>query len=121
MFLSTRVKLILAEEPATVLPGVKVSLYDRDQQDEDDLLATEVTNHRGEIHFGFDSDIYTDAEDQELWRVDSLPDLFVVVYDREDQVVMSTREEALQDKLPKLITVPVSKELVDKHGLLSEG
>ena len=118
MVLTTRVKLVLSSSPATGIPGVKVSLFDRDIQDEDDFLATAVTDDQGEIFFSFDSDQYTDAEEQELWRLESLPDLYVKVYDAYGQVVLSTRSETHEDKLPKLITVPISQELVEKHGLM---
>jgi len=53
MLLTTRVKLVLSSSPGTGIPGVKVSLYDRDIQDEDDFLATAVTDDQGEIFFSF--------------------------------------------------------------------
>jgi hypothetical protein len=118
MLLTTRVKFVLAESPTTGIPGVKVELYDRDSNDEDDLLATEVSDDQGEILFSFDSEEYADAEDQELWRLESLPDQYVKVYDAQGQIVLSTRSETLEDQLPKLITVPISQELVDQHGLM---
>jgi hypothetical protein len=118
MLLTTRVKLVLAESPTTCIPGVKVELYDRDSNDEDDWLAAAISDDQGEILFSYDSEEYTDAEDQELWRLESLPDLYVKVYNTQDQVVLSTRSDTLEDKLPKLITVPISQELVDQHGLM---
>jgi len=118
MLLTTRVKLVLSNSPGTGIPGVKVSLYDRDIQDEDDFLATAVTDNQGEIFFNFNSEQYTDAEEKDIWRLESLPDLYVKVYDARDQVVLSTRSETLEDKLPKLLTVPISQELVEKHGLM---
>lgn len=51
MLLTTRVKLVLSSSPGTAIPGVKVSLYDRDIQNEDDFLATAVTDDHGEIYF----------------------------------------------------------------------
>ena len=118
MLLTTRVKLVLAEAPDTGIPGVKVSLYDRDIHDEDDWLGTDTTDDQGEILFIFESEQYTDAEDQPEWRIDSLPDLFVIVYDAQDQVVFSTRSEALQNNLPRRYVVEVSRELAEKHGLM---
>ena len=114
MLLTTRVKLVLSSSPGTGIPGVKVSLYDRDIQDEDDFLATAVTDDQGEIFFSFDS------EEKDLWRLESLPDLYVKVYDARGQVVLSTKSETLDDKLPKLITIPISQELVEKHGLMPD-
>ena len=63
MLLTTRMKLVLAGEPETPLPGVKVALYDRDEADPDDHLDTGVTDAQGEVLFKFDSERYTDAED----------------------------------------------------------
>jgi hypothetical protein len=118
MLLTTRVRLVLAESPTTGIPGTKVSLFDRDLNDQDDWLATAVTDEQGEILFSYDSEQYTDAEDQELWRLESLPDLYVKVYDAHDQVVLSTHSETLEDKLPTLITIPISQALVEEHGLM---
>lgn len=117
MLLTTRVRLVLAESPTVGIPGVKVSLFDRDIHDPDDFLATEVTDDQGEIFFSFDSEDYTDAEDKELWRLESLPDLYIKIYDAQDQVVLSSRSETQEDKLPSLITIPISQELLEKHGL----
>jgi hypothetical protein len=64
--------------------------------------------------------IYRDAEDRELWRLESLPELYVKVYDAHDQIVLSTLSETQADKLPKLITVLVSQALVDQHGLMHD-
>ena len=116
MLLTTRVKLVLAETPTVGLPGVTVALYDRDIEDEDDHLGTETTDERGEALFSYDSSLYTDAEDQPDWKADSLPDLFVIVYDTQGQPVLSTRSEALQDQLPRLLTVPIPRALAEQHG-----
>ena len=120
MLLTTRVKLFTDGNRGKPLPGVKVSLYDRDNSDDDDLLATATTDEVGEIFFSYDSDLYTDTEDQPSWYIDSLPDLFVIVYDAKDQVVISTRAKTRQDKLVRVIEVPISQELVAKHGLISD-
>jgi hypothetical protein len=118
MLITTRVRLVLAESPAIVIPGVKVELYDRDLNDQDDLLASALTDERGEILFRYDSEEYTDAEDQELWRLESLPDLYVKVYDAQDRLVLSTRSETQADRLPKLVTIPINQTLAEEHGLL---
>jgi len=118
MLLTTRVKLFAAENPHTPLPNIKVSLFDRDLNDEDDLLATEITDNKGEIFFGFESDRYTDTEDQPSWKIDSLPDLYVVVYDSHNQVVLSTLEDTKQDRILRLIEVPIIQELITEHALL---
>ena len=93
-------------------------MFDKDTHDEYDLLATETTDAGGEIFFGFDSERYTDTEDRPEWKIDSLPELYVVVYDSQYLVVLSTRDQALQDKLMRLIEVPISQELITQHGLM---
>ena len=118
MLLTTRVRLVLSGPPNTAIPGVKVSLYDRDIQNEDDFLSTGTTDDQGEITFRFESEVYPDAEENELWRLESLPDLYVKVYDAHGQILLSTRSETLEDQLPKLITIPISQELVEKHVLM---
>jgi hypothetical protein len=112
------VKLVLSEVPGPGLPGVKVSLYDRDTHDEDDLLVTSVTDAQGEIFFSFESIDYTDAEVSPSWRTDSMPDLYVVIFDAAGDAVHSTRSETLQDKLPKLLIIPIDRALAEKHNLL---
>lgn len=118
MLLTTRVKLVLAESPTVGLAGVKVALFDQDIHDEDDLLGSGVTDAKGEYLFAYDSSLYTDTEDKDDWTIASLPDLYVVVYDGSGQVVLTTREQTRQDKLPKLLTIPISRELAEQRHLL---
>ena len=118
MLLTTRVKLFVSQEPETPIRGVKVVLFDRDENDEDDWLATENTDANGEIFFSFQSEQYTDTEDQPAWELDSLPDYYVMVYDSKDQLVISTREQTIPDKLVREISVPFSRELAQEHRLL---
>lgn len=120
MILVVRVKLVLAEKAAQALPGVKMNLYDRDQLDQDDYLGSEVTDDSGEARFVFDSVQYTDREDQPAWRLESMPDLYVKVYGRLGEVVLSTREQVLIDDLPDVITVAVPKSLAEQHGLIAD-
>ena len=117
MLLTARVKLFVAEKPESPIPNVKVSMYDRDEGDEDDLLATEMTDENGEIFFGFDSDLSTAIEAPPQWKTDSLPDLYVMVYDAQDRIVLSTREQTVEDKLVSIMEVAVSEELVRDHNL----
>ncbi len=116
MYLTTRVKLVLAENPEAGIQGVKVSLFDQDIQDDDDFLTTGITDARGEIFFRFDSKQYTDAEDQPQWKTESLPDLFIIAYDASGKEVFSSRSEAIQDKLPRLITIPFKREQAVDYG-----
>lgn len=124
MILVVRVKLVVVEEasdvlPGNILPGVKLALYDRDISDEDDFLASGVTGENGEARLVFDSDQYTDQEDQPAWRLDSMPDLYVKVYNHQGVEIYSTRDRTVDDRLPDLITVALPKELADQHHLLT--
>jgi hypothetical protein len=118
MILAVRVQLTLAEDPTVPLPNVRLSLYDRDENDPDDFLAQGVTNERGEILLSFDSDRYTDREDQEKWRTESLPELYVVVHGKDGQAILSTRAQAQIDKLPRALRVAVPQALGREEGLL---
>jgi hypothetical protein len=119
MLLTARIKFVLSEDQNTGIPGVKVSLFDRDIQDEDDFLATGITDSKGEILFSFDSEQYTDVEDQPLWQKESLPDLFIIAYDASGVQVFSTRSEAIQDKLIRVATFPFNREKALKYGWIS--
>lgn len=118
MLLTTRMKLALAEAPETPLAGVRIALYDRDEADPDDHLDSGVTDAQGEILFKFESGRYTDAEDGPSWRLESLPDLYVVIYDAQGRVVCTTRAQVMQDKLPKRFTIAVSRALAEEYGLM---
>jgi len=118
MFLVTKLRLLLDETTEIPLPGVKVALFDRDEADPDDHLASDFTNEHGEILFKFDSSRYTDEEDSPSWRLDSLPDLYVVIYDAYDQVIYGTRSVYMKDKLPKEFTIRLHRDLAEQHGLL---
>jgi hypothetical protein len=118
MFMTTRMKLVMDGGSETPLSGVKVALYDRDEIGYDDYLDTGITDANGEILFKFDSTRYTDAEDSPSWRLDSLPDLYVVIYDAQDRKIYTTRSDAMQDKLPKQFTITLTRSLVEKHALV---
>lgn len=117
MKLMMRVQLVHAADHKKPLPNLKVSLFDRDWKSEDDLLGTGVTDARGEIYFQFDEKKYKDSEDGPDWRIESLPDLYVKVYDDKDNEVYSTREVAERDKFPQLMVVPVPRSIVEKLGI----
>lgn len=118
MRLAVRIQLTTSEEPALPLANVRLSLYDRDENDPDDYLAEGVTNDHGEVLLSFDSDRYTDQEDQEKWRTESLPDLYVIVYSSDGQQVLSTRAQAQIDKIPRLIQVSIPQALAQEKGLM---
>ena len=110
MLLTTRMKLVLEDAPETPVSGVKVALYDRDEGDPDDFLDSGVTDDGGEIPFRFDSSRYTDKEDSPSWRLESLPDLYIKIFNAQGEEVYSTRTNTMQDKLPKRFTVTIGRE-----------
>jgi hypothetical protein len=118
MVLATRVKVVLAESGAG-LPGVKIALYDRDVLSTDDHLGTGVTDARGEFVFSYDSQQFSDSEDGPDWKIASLPDLYVVVSDATGAEVLNQRSKALEDQLPKLITVAIPRALAEQHQLIA--
>ena len=118
MILAVRIQVTIPGDPAIPLNNVRLSLYDRDENDPDDFLAEGITNEHGEILLSFDPDRYTDREDQEKWRTESLPDLFVIVFGPDGQVIHSTRAQAQIDKLPRVIQVVLSRELARANGLI---
>jgi hypothetical protein len=129
MLLATRIKFVFSEnDNASIqnvsilnapIPGVKVSLFDRDDQDEDDFLASGTTDAKGEILFSFYSEQYTDEEDQPLWQKESLPDLYIVAYDASGKQVFSTRAEAIEDKLIRVKTYPFTRAQALEYGWIT--
>lgn len=118
MILVVRIRLVLAEYPTRVLKGVKVALFDRDLSDQDDHLGSGLADDNGEARIVFDSDQYTDREDQPAWRVESLPDLYVILYNSRGEAVFSTRRQVVADDLPDVITVAVPTSVAQEHGLI---
>ena len=119
MILAVRIKLVVAETPEIPLPGAKVALYDRDERSMDDFLGTGVTNEKGEVRIAFESEAYTDEEDLPLWKLDSLPELYVMVYSPAGEVMLTTRQEAEPDNLPQQVVVGVPEETARRFGLLA--
>jgi hypothetical protein len=119
MVLATRVRVVLAETPHVGLSGVRVALYDRDVLSADDHLGSGVTDARGEYVFSYNSDLFTDSEDGPDWKIASLPDLYVIVYNAAGAEVFNQRAQALEDQLPKLISITIPRALALEHGLLS--
>ena len=112
MFYTTCVKVV-REGSSQPLPGVRVSLYDKDMFSKDDLLGSGETDGSGEAHFRFTTEQFDD-EDQFLRGV--FPDLYAVVHAPDGSVAVSTRAEA-QDNLPRrTITGPVPAQVADQHG-----
>jgi hypothetical protein len=120
MLLFTRIRLVLEDAPEMGIPGVQLVLYDRDEGDEDDRLASGVTDASGEVLLKFDSKSYMDSEDQDQWRIDSLPDLYVVAKDKHGETILSTRSQAMANEMPDRLTVPVSRSLAEEAGWITQ-
>jgi hypothetical protein len=118
MILAARIKLVIAETPEIPLAGVKVALYDRDERSMDDFLGTGTTNAMGEVRIAFESEAYADEEDLPAWRLDALPDLYVMVYSPDNTVILTTREEVDWNHLPEQIVVGVPEETARSHQLI---
>ncbi|MFN8470907.1 MAG: hypothetical protein U0822_01695 [Anaerolineae bacterium] len=118
MEIMTRVKLVLADAPKTGIPGVKMSLFDKDVTNPDDYLGAGVTDENGEVLFAYDSSAFVDSEDGPEWSIASLADLFVVVYDASGAEVLNTRDQTVDDKLPARLVISIDRTLAEKHGLL---
>ena len=118
MQVMTRVKLVLTETPQTGVPGAKVALYDRDHTNPDDFLGTGVTDDQGEVLFTYDSSAFADNEDGPDWSMASLPDLYVIVYNAAGEEVLNTRQQTVDDQLPRRLMVSIDRDLAQRHGLL---
>ena len=115
MYYTTTVKLVLAESPSSPLSNVKVALYDRDRITPDDLLGTSETDAAGEARFQYTTEMFDDLDEK---IGGEMPELYAVVYDAGQKVVLSTRSEAEENLARKRITVPVPQELAARHQLL---
>ena len=58
------------------------------------------------------------VKDLSLWKIGSLPDLYIMVYNADEEVILSSREEAEENNLAQSITIGIPKYLVERHRLL---
>jgi hypothetical protein len=107
MYFSTVVRVVAADTSRGI-PGAKVSLFDRDSFTPDDRLGTGTTDEKGEVRFEYTSEQFVDIDDR-LGGV--FPELYAVVYDAHDEVVLSTRADAVDNTPRKYMTVTVPVEL----------
>lgn len=111
----TKVKLHVAGEPNEWIASAIVCLYDRDRLTKDDHLGMNITNPYGEAVFRFTGADYLDIDD----RIGgSLPELYVKVFDAEGRCVVSTRADAVRNRVPELIRIPIEREVAERHGLI---
>jgi hypothetical protein len=110
MYFSTVVR-VLAAGSGRGIAGAKVSLFDRDAFTPDDLLGTGTTDGSGEVRFDYTSEKFVDIDDH-LGGV--FPELYAVVYDAEGRVVVSTKDDTVDNTPRKFITVAVPADLVGR-------
>ena len=111
----TTVKLYVEEDPTEWISCAVVYLYDRDRLSRDDFLGMDITDAYGEARFRFTSAQFLDFDD----RVGGpLPELFVKVFGRDDELMLSTRATAARNQVPMLIRVGIPRDLALQHRLL---
>lgn len=121
----TTVELFI-RETRQPLPGIKVALYDRDRRSQDDLLGEVVTDRDGKAQFDFSTQDFVDrfglfddtAFTFPYFNLDNLPDLYVVIYNLQNEPIMSTRRRARENSVPITLPVSISRNLAIKHHLI---
>lgn len=119
----TTVRVLIAESRKPVV-GVKVGLFDRDENSADDSLGAGSTNRYGEVDFHYrtrdfaDDVLGTSDEGIKLLGRDTVPDLYAVIYNREGEIIISTRDQATQNKASLHLTVYVEQDLAAQHSLI---
>ena len=98
----TTVVKVVEEGSARPLPGLQVSLFDRDTFSRDDLLGSAETGESGEARFDYKSEDFVDLDDR-LGGV--FPELYVVVYGADGAQLHSTKADAVNNTPRKFITV----------------
>ena len=118
---------LLTSESRTPLIGVKVALYDRDEHSPDDLLGTGKTSRIGEVDFRYSTRDFTDgplglADDGKIRLRDSdtTPDLYVIVYNANDEVVASTRDDTRDNFAAGHILILLDEEIVQTNHFITE-
>jgi hypothetical protein len=114
MHYTTTIRVVL-EGSSSPLSNVKVALYDRDRLSRDDLLGTAHTDTNGEARIQYNTEDFSDIEDS---LRNSMPELYAVVYDDKDEVVVSTRSEASENNPRKQVLVRVPQQLAQSHRLV---
>lgn len=115
MFYTTVVKVVL-EGTRQPIPGVSVSLYDRDRFSKDDLLGSGQTDAGGEARFRFTTEQFQDLDDAAASLRGTFPDLYAVVHAPDGATLVTTRAEA-HDNLPRReIVIAVPDDAAAQHG-----
>lgn len=117
----TTVVRVVREGGSQGLPGVRVSLYDRDRFSKDDILGSGDTDAAGEVRIQFNADQFRDIEDQVESLRGSFPDLYAVVHAPDGSNAVTTRAEAIDNLPRRSITVTVPAAVAQQHGWASAG
>lgn len=119
---TTTIRVLIADSRKPVV-GVKVGLFDRDENSADDSLGVGSTNRYGEVDFHYRTRDFTDdplgiSDDGiKLLSRDTVPDLYAVVYNRDGEAIFSTRDQATQNKASLHMTVYLEQHLAEQHNL----
>jgi hypothetical protein len=95
---------VLVRESRRPLRNVKVELFDRDELSPDDSLGLAYTNQFGDASFKYSTRDFADnplgTDDQPVAAVqrDTVPDLYPVIYNRSDEIVVDMRDEATRNE-----------------------
>jgi hypothetical protein len=114
---------VLVKETRVPLVNVSVELFDRDENSPDDSLGLVRTNRFGEAVFKYETADFADnvvgADDQPLGLInrDTVPDLYPVIYNSRDEIVVDKRDEATRNEAKLHLLVLVEEVLVNEHQL----
>jgi hypothetical protein len=114
---------LLVSETRKPLANVKVELFDRDEYSADDSLGVGVTNQFGEVTFKYTTKDFTDTllrTDDKVGvgaSADTTPDLYPVVYNSKNEVVVNRREQATQNNAVLNMLVLVDETIVNQNQL----
>lgn len=106
-----------------------MGLFDRDEKSDDDLLGVAITNSAGEANFTYTRADFTDdalgtVDDSRIPRPiingDIYPDLYAVVYDDDDAVILSERDNATKDYQASVLVVHLDETFASERGLLDD-
>ena len=114
---------VLVHETRRPLANVKVELFDRDENSPDDSLGVLMTNRFGEATFKYETADFADnvmgTDDQQVGLVnrDTIPDLYPVVYNRHDEIVVDRRDEATRNDAKLHLLVLIDEAVVKLQQL----
>lgn len=108
----TTVKLVVDDEQARPIPGIQVTLFDRDRLTRDDELGTATTDAAGEAEFRFSSRDFMDVDEM---LGGEYPDLYAVLRAPSGETLLSTRALAVDNSVARQLCIRVPAELVAQH------